>query len=254
MTTLFARMFNRKLAFLAVAIFALTMVCGIVNADTILIDFGRGTNVATGYTSVAMVGAPDSDGNTSGDVSLGSTGWTINVAETDPSTANTRAGNAGSGADVAIVPTELSGYDTQAVEDLIYGNKANIGAPFEAQLTVTISGLVDDGFVYDLLFYGSRLNNGGLTQVWSLTQGTGGADVTHNSFDNRTTVVDWNGISTNGSGIIEFTITSDTIHEETGSVALNFGEITSVKIPEPSTIVLSGLALAGLGLRRRQRA
>jgi hypothetical protein len=110
--------------------------------------------------------------------------------------------------------------------------------------------------IYDLLFYGSRLNGQNVpAQTWSLTQGTGGANVVHASLDNQTVVVDWDDLSTNGAGIIAFTITG----ANNGALALNFGSISSVSgpaVPEPSTFGLAALGLLSLGLvgcRRRKR-
>jgi hypothetical protein len=116
-------------------------------------------------------------------------------------------------------------------------------------LTITLSGL-DNTKTYDLLFYGARQNGQNLSQTWALTAGTygvGGADVTHDSLGNTSTVVDWNGVSTNGSGGIAFTITGPA--NTVGALALNFGQITAV--PEPATALLGGLGFLCLLRRRR---
>ena len=85
---------------------------------------------------------------------------------------------------------------------------------------MTIAGL-DNSKIYDLLFYGSRANASG-TQTWDLTVGSGTApQVSHDSANNTTTVVDWNGIAPN-AGVIAFTVNVTGV----GAVgALNFGEV-----------------------------
>lgn len=235
----------KKIAFLIPAIALAAMPA--VSAATVLIDFGRSTNVASGYTSVAMTTEDTSDA-TSGTVSLGATGWSIVVTETGTGVSGaSKGGNAGSGADDDVFPAAVSGFNSVALEDSIYGSLTATGGPTDfSQLTITISGLSNSD-TYDLLFYGSRGNSNGLNQTWSLTQGTGGADVTHNSLNNESTAVDWNGVSTNGSGVIAFTITGPT--GTTGALALNCGEITA--IPEPSAALLGGLGFLMLLRRRR---
>ncbi len=164
--------------------------------------------------------------------------WTATVADTG----NGNGGDAGDGADHDLaLPAAVAGFAATATRDSLFANGS------AAQLTVTIAGL-DVASNYDLLFYGSRGNNGP-TQTWSLTAGSGGADVSHGILDNTTTVVDWDNLSTNGSGVIAFTISGNSGSD---GIGINFGQISQV--PEPSALMLLGIAVGLVLLRRRRVA
>ncbi len=209
------------------------------HAQTALIDFGRaggpeglGSNTTTGtpdsYNNVFMDN--NHDNATTGNVALNdtsdsATGWSINVTEGG----DDFGGNAGAGADESTFPAAISGFETTAIEDSMFGNGE------DPLLTVTISGL-DDSLTYDLLFYGSRQAGQNIAaQTWSLTQGSGGANVVHQSNGNATTVVDWDGLVTNGSGVIAFTISGS--QGTSGALALNFGSITANAAATPGTLI-----------------
>ncbi|MCA9248811.1 MAG: PEP-CTERM sorting domain-containing protein, partial [Planctomycetales bacterium] len=225
----------------ALAVVLLTSSASFATAATALIDFGRNTNLSGAtYNNVSNGAGAVALNATTG----GATGWSITVTEDGSGS----GGDAGSGADATTFPAALSSFATTALQDSIF---ANAGAGSSPSMTVSISGL-DDELTYDLLFYGSRLNGQNVVnQTWSITQGVGGANVLHDSLDNQTVVVDWSATSTNGSGVIEFTITG----ANSGALALNFGSITSsIAVPEPSSLLLAGLGVFGLCLRRRRMA
>lgn len=218
-------------------------------ATTVLIDFGRDNTVTAGseaggvYNTVAI---PTNVNNaTTGDVPLSDTGtnptgWTINVTENGSG----NGGRAGSGADMTTFPAAVSGFDTNALKDSLFANNAGSGP---VSMVVTISGL-DDTKTYDLLLYGGRINNQNLFQTWSLTEGTGGANVSHDSLGNTTVAVDWDSISTNGSGVIAFSISGNS--GSGAAAAINFGQI--IEVPEPSSLALIGIG--GLLIARRRRS
>ena len=57
----------------------------------------------------------------------------------------------------------------------------------------------------------------------------------HQSNGNATTVVDWDGLVTNGSGVIAFTISGS--QGTSGALALNFGSITANAAATPGTLI-----------------
>lgn len=211
---------------------------GSAGAATALIDFG--TNNTPSYNSAAMT-AGDTGVIALTDTASAATGWTVNVLETGTG----GGGNAGAGANVSVFPAALAGFETTALQDSIFANQ---GAGTAPSMVLTFAGL-NSSATYDLLLYGSRNNAQGLDQIWSLTQGGTGADVTHFSEDNQTVFVDWPSISPNGSGIIEVTLRAGA--DNVGALALNFGSITET-IPEPSTLTFLGLTAISLFARRRR--
>lgn len=216
------------------------------SAVTALIDFGRAdASAASPYNPAVMVfGANGSTGAVAlNDTTTAPTGWTVTV--TDVGSGN--GGNAGGGADVNSFPAGLSGFDSDALRNSIYSNQGGGANP---SMVLTFDGLSSLN-TYDLVLYGSRANAQGLDQRWSLTQGTGGADVDHNSELNNSVFVDWTNISPNGSGVIEVTINSPG-PDNLGALALNFGSITENAIPEPSGSSLLALGLGTLLIRRKR--
>ena len=221
---------------------------GSASAVTALIDFGRtDASAASPYNAVPTVFGANATTGTIGlsDTSSNATGWSVVVTDTGSG----NGGNAGGGADVNSFPGGLLGFDTDALSNSIYGNQ---GAGTTPSMVLSFSGL-DAGATYDLLLYGSRANAQGVDQRWSLTQGTGGADVSHFSELNDSVYVDWAGVSPNGSGVIEVTIDSPVGQgaDNIGALALNFGSI-SESVPEPSGVTLLGLSLGVLFLRRKR--
>ncbi len=228
-----------------------TLVCtamlGSAHAATALIDFGLGTAAAASpYNSAAII-ATGGTGTTGAialnDTDSAATGWTVTVI--GAGSGNT--GNAGGGANVTAFPAGLSGFDGDALRNSIFANQGGGSNP---AMTLQFSGLQSSA-TYDLLLYGSRANAQGVDQRWSLTEGTGGADVDQNSELNATVFVDWAGITPNDSGIIEVTINSPG-PDNIGALALNFASISENAIPEPSGVSLLGLGLGALFLRRKR--
>ena len=213
------------------------------SAATALIDFGRAdATAASPYNAVVMLNG------LTGDVALfdtdsAATGWTVSVTENG----NGNGGSAGAGADVSSFPAGLAGYDARALGDSIFANQ---GTPANPSMILLFTGLSPSA-TYDLLLYGSRANLQGADQRWSLTEGTGGADVDHFSELNASTYVDWPGISPNATGAIQITINSPG-PDNLGALALNFASITESAVPEPSGLSLLGLGLGALFLRRKR--
>ncbi|MDB4537150.1 hypothetical protein N9230_00880 [Akkermansiaceae bacterium] len=195
---------------------------GFAQATTALIDFGRADAAAPStYNSAPILGANASDVTTGAvdlsDTSSTATGWTVTVTETGSGS----GGNAGAGADVTSFPPDLASYETAALANSIFANQGGASDP---AMILLFSGLSPTGS-YDLILYGSRANAQGADQRWSLTQGSGGADVDQNSELNDTVYVDWEGVTPNASGEIEITINSPG-PDMIGALALNFASIT----------------------------
>ncbi len=215
---------------------------GSSSATTALIDFGLGTAAADSpYNSAAII-ATGADGTT-GEVPLSDTdsmetNWTVTV--TDAGTGN--SGNAGGGANVTAFPAELAAFDPAALGNSIFANQ---GGGTDPAMILLFSGLAPSGS-YDLILYGSRANAQGVDQRWSLTQGSGGDDVDHNSELNSTVFVDWVGITPNENGEIEVTINSPG-PDMVGALALNFASITETSVIELVTSFATDVDTASPG-------
>ncbi|MDA7931856.1 hypothetical protein N9B42_02695 [Akkermansiaceae bacterium] len=196
---------------------AFTALTSLASATTALIDFGRADAAALApYNSAVVING------ITGDVALldtdsTDTGWTVSVTENGSG----NGGSAGAGADVTEFPADLAGFEASALGDSVFANQA---AGNDPSMALLFTGLAPSGS-YHLLLYGSRANGQGLDQRWSLTQGTGGADVDQNSELNSSIYVDWAGVRPNENGEIEVTINSPG-PDRTGALALNFASLT----------------------------
>ena len=196
---------------------------GLASAKTALIDFGRAdATAASPYNAAVMITGLTGDVALIDTDSL-ATGWTVSVTENG----NGNGGSAGAGADVTAFPVDLAGFDAAALGDSIFANQ---GTPANPSMILLFTGLVPTGN-YDLLLYGSRANAQGADQRWSLTKGTGGANVDHFSELNATTYVNWTGLIPNASGELEVTINSPG-PDATGALALNFASLTETSTVE----------------------
>jgi hypothetical protein len=154
------------------------------------------------------------------------------------------AGTAGTGAnydvptDGASYPSVLSGVSVSALRDGLFINAGGV-------ITLTFTGL-DAGMTYDFLAYGAR-GNGGTGVTYTATGGNTENDSISSVSDNGTETVNLTGITANGSNEITFVVT-----DGGGAGALNFLQITSVPIPEPSSTALLGLGGLAFILRRRR--
>lgn len=232
---------------------------GAADAETFYIDFGRfgAETSATGWNNVAAtIGGTENGttllngagvaGNPSG-LLLDSTGATSGVTLTVTFSGPIDIGAAGGGADYGgPYPAAVAAWPSAAIADGFFSQPSNGGNT----MTLTFSGL-DNSTTYDLLFYGSRGNNGS-NSSFAVT-GAGGTVNTGiaNVFNNSSLTASAAGISPNSGEIsVVYGFPS------TGSSALNAMSLSAV--PEPSTIGLLGLAggsfLAFQIHRRRQRA
>jgi hypothetical protein len=224
----------KLLPLLASATFA-----GSASAVTVLIDFGNpGAAAASPYNIVAHAATVALN-----DTASTAMGWSVNATSTGSGT----GGNAGAGANVSTFPAALLGFDANALKDSIFANQ---GAGTAPSLLLTFSGL-NPAANYDILLYGSRGNGQSLDQQWSVTQGIGGAAVTHPSGLNDTVHVDWMGVTPTAGGVIEILLDVPAGGTNAGALALNFGSITEV-VPEPSAALLCAFSCLALFSRRRR--
>jgi len=166
------------------------------------------------------------------------TGWSVQIS-------GSQILAAGGGAD--IVNLVLTG-DALDLANTYHVNAWKDSIATYDDVVVSLTGL-DDAELYNLQFFGSRLNRD-VNMVWSITKGSGGADVTYGSL-NTSEVVDWSNISTDGNGEIEVTLSLDGFIAGNQTIgAMNFASIEVV--PEPGTIGLSLVGVGALFLFRRK--
>ncbi|MBK1829782.1 PEP-CTERM sorting domain-containing protein [Verrucomicrobiaceae bacterium R5-34] len=227
----------------------LTMLAGIMlpavaSAATINVDFGR--TISTG--NINNIATADILENTTDsiadliDTTGASTGITVTV---DPGTGNVGTyentiGNAHNGPYASAVTTALGVSDADILGD-------GINVIFANSPTITLSNL-DANFTYEVTIYNAR--GAGTTGSWNydVTDASGSQDITDAEILDNDEVTTFSNLTADVNGEISLVLSK--VGEARGGI--NFMQITSTPVPEPSSALLIGLA-GGLSLLRRKR-
>ena len=234
-------------------VFSLALVVGLAavqsaSAATVFYDFGDGaqqTNTSN-YNNISVSPPVTLSLLNSVDSTGASTGITVDVTGFFGGS-NTNGPTVTTG-DAAI-------FDPQATRDNAFGHAGTFGAnPLTPKGTVLFGGLDSSGATaYEFKIFGSRIgatnNREGLYVATGANSGNGLLNATNNS----STVLTLSGIIPNALGQITLTAepgpnnTSPEKFYYLGAVRL----VSSAAIPEPTSLVIAGLAAAGFLFRRR---
>ncbi|MEM6260741.1 MAG: PEP-CTERM sorting domain-containing protein [Planctomycetota bacterium] len=220
-----------------------------VSAETIInFDFGRTDSAFSASDGAQLTTVAGWNNVTSTDNALA--GNTSQIADLVDSTGAATgikvdftyvgaASVAGDGADYSgPYPAAVASLPLTALSDSFFTNNSG-------QATMTLSGL-DDGMVYDFLFYGARGNNDSMA-TYAVTGSGDTVEVTIDAvFENASSAPTILGVSPDNEGEITVVIGGGT----NPRVALNVLQITE-RVPEPGSLAL--LALGGVLIARRRR-
>lgn len=221
------------------------------------IDFGRNNNQTAGYNNVGHAASGNVlNGDTYSifDTTGAGTGISL-IVNPDAAMGGPANGSyAGAGADyTGAVPSIFSGIASSALTDSIFirnqnGNPADPLDTTATRVEFELTGL-NAGFTYDLLIYGSRGNNGGVTSYFASDDGgTTYSGQSFNIFNNSTGFAQFTGLS--GSSSISLVATTPGDPGLQG--AINFMQITASAVPEPTSAGLLLIAGVSCVLRRRR--
>ncbi|MGE9270639.1 MAG: PEP-CTERM sorting domain-containing protein [Verrucomicrobiales bacterium] len=216
----------------------------LVIGQTIGIDFGATVPVAgsnfNAYTDVEIA-----DGDTESFIPLGSLIDTTGVTVADVGFSVTN--NTGEDSNPAVVGAGVQGFglmsDSSIYQDILISNHApgqGRNLSNGGNFVLTFVGL-DPTLTYDLVG-GFDQNNANFNSTWSADGQSATTD--GNAPDSDVGFVSLNGLSTDGSGTLEITVT------RSNHVAI--GGLYLTAVPEPSAASLIGVGVLGVLLRRRR--
>lgn len=181
-------------------------------------------------------------GAAGGDAAVGGVNFTqVDVQDTaydlDGSGSTLAFNNAGLflGVDGAHVAVADPAYAASHLNDFVVSWGGDV-------VVLTFAGL-DDALTYDIQFITGATTDAGVT--FDFTTASGTASVTSALSTTTNGVLDFTGLTTDGSGNLVFTSGG-------GVPGISAGTVTAVAVPEPSSSALIGLGGIALILRRRK--
>ncbi|MBX3427306.1 MAG: PEP-CTERM sorting domain-containing protein [Pirellulales bacterium] len=217
------------------------------SAATLLFDFGSATTPTGGnYNNIdpsqqPILNAIDSSGAPTG-IGLTSSGFN----ELGPNTNGTLA----PGGAAAI-------FDAQATRDNLFGHSTNFNAPSpRPQGLLNLTGLDGSGATaYSFTFFGSRLGVSDNRETAYAVTGANASTVYLDSSNNVNNVAVASGIVPTAGGTVSITVGAGPNNTNTDSFFYYLGamQIESTRVPEPASIALGVVGLAGVAVRRRLR-
>lgn len=260
-----ARKFLSRTCFLIVAIAGL--LSGIIkdaSAAQVLVDFGAGTPTTTdtlARTWNTIGSANDLTGSPFTLLSTTSTDSGYRLSISNPPGVTNPIGFNGENANGTLTPTgtaALRGYPASATGDSVYGNTSSFGSGIVQAFRLTLSNL-NPNETYSLAFFASRIGASGDNREteYFITGGNLSTSIFLNASENTGNVAELTGITPNGSNQIVIDIDRGPNNNNgTGFFYLGVMEINTVAIPEPATLGIAGIVIAGLlgvEVRRRRR-
>jgi hypothetical protein len=233
-------------------VFSLALVLGLAavqsaSAATVFYDFGDSAQQTPGNynnvsvsppTSLSLLNSVDSTG--------ASTGITVEVSGFFN----------GSNQNGPVMPTgDAAIFSGQATRDNAFGHAAAFGNnPLTPMGTVVFGGLDASGATaYDFTFFASRTGVTDNREALYSLSGANSGSTTLNASANTSQVATAAGIIPNGAGVITLNVSPGT-NNNSASQFYYLGAVrleSSPAIPEPTSLVIAGLAGATLLYRRR---
>lgn len=234
-------------------VFSLALVLGLAAAQcataaTVFYDFGDSSQQTSGNYNNMPVNPPNAVLSLANSIDSTGASTGITVAMSGFFTGSNTNGPTAPTGDAAI-------FNGQATRDNAFGHAGVFGAnPLTPKGTVLFGGLDASGATaYEFTVFGSRTGAANNREGLYTATGANSSNGLLNASNNTSNVLTLSGIIPNALGQISFTAEPGPNNNSTekfyylGAIRL----VTSSAIPEPSSLVIAGLAGAGFLFRRR---